>query len=118
MKYLILFLLFSAGISHAKIVSRNLTLSHHNIQVVDNYSAEKNIGLIRVKRCYNCKKMELILDNNTRFTVANKITNLENLLHIRLSQPSKAVRIQYNDIDKTVSFIHWNYINPEEVVLK
>lgn len=113
MKHLIFFLLFSCSISHAEIVSRNLTLNHHNIQVVSNYSAEKNTGLILVQLCSSCDKKELILDDNTRFTIDDKSTPLEKLLHTRLSQPSKAVRIQYNYKDSTVSFVHWNYTDPE-----
>jgi len=113
MKLLILFLLFSCSITHAEIVSRNMTLNYHNIQVVNNYSAAKNTGLIRVQLCSSCEKKELILDRNTRFTIDDKPAPLEELLHTRLSQPTEAVRIQYNYKDNTVSFIYWNYTDPE-----
>ncbi len=93
--------------SHAEIISQNLMVKHNDIQVVDNYSTKKMSGLIRVKSCSGCKAQELILDGDSIFLFQGQQLGMNVLLYTRLRYPSNQVRIQFNQRDKTVSYIRW-----------
>lgn len=93
--------------SHADIISKNLMVKHNDIQVVNNYSTQKMSGLIRVKSCSDCESLELILDGDSILLFKGQQLEMDVLLYTRLRSPSQNVRIQYNQRDKTVSYIRW-----------
>ena len=93
--------------SQAEIISQNLVVKHNDIQVVDNYSAKKMSGLIRVKSCSGCKPQELILDGDSILLFQGQPLGMDVLLYTRLRYPSNQVRIQFNQRDNTVSYIRW-----------
>lgn len=92
---------------HAEMVSQNLTVAYNKVQVVDNYSAQSKSGLIRVNTCGKCPALELILDQYSLLILDGRPIAMESLLSIRFKYPSSMVRIQYNDRDKTLSYIRW-----------
>lgn len=112
--YGVVLLLFLTSLSYGEIISNNLTLKYNDILVVDNYSSQRKSGLIRVKTCPNCERENLKLDENSILIVKGKQVSMNNLLHTRLKYPSKAVRIQYNRKDKTVSYIRWQLTQSQE----
>lgn len=93
--------------THAEIISQNLMVKHSDIQMVENYSTEKMSGRIRVKSCSGCEKQELILDGESIFLFQDHQLEMNALLYTLLRYPSKQVRIQFNQRDKTVSYIRW-----------
>ncbi|MFT4907395.1 MAG: hypothetical protein ACI978_001477 [Oleispira sp.] len=93
---------------HSDVLSRNITANANKITIAENYSAEKNYGLIHVKLCATCDTYKLTLDANTVLILNGKDQPTSTILRTRLTQPSKAVRIQYNNEDNSVSYIRWN----------
>jgi len=105
--YLILLLTFIPS-SYSEVLTRNLTVNSNKVTIIKNFSVEEKFGLIQVKICDICTRYELSLDDNTVFILNGSNQPTENLLRTRLTQPSKAVRIQYNNEDSSVSYIRWN----------
>ena len=104
-----MFLLILA-LSHsvnAEIISENIELNYNNILVVDNYSPKRKSGMIRIKACAYCQAENLKLDEHSVLILKDQQVSMNNLLHTRLKYPSKSVRIQYNRLDNTVSYIRW-----------
>lgn len=104
-----LFLLIttSAHSANAEIISKNIELNYNNILVVDNYSSKRKTGMIRIKACPYCQAENLKLDEHSVLILKDQQVSMNNLLHTRLKYPSKSVRIQYNRLDNTVSYIRW-----------
>lgn len=116
MKYFLILIagLLINGVTQADIISRNVILKYSDVQVVDNYSAEKESGLIRIKLCSNCNAKKLRLDENSILIFEGEEIALSSLLYTRLKHPSKAVRIQFNNLDNTVSYIRWSQSEEQE----
>jgi len=116
MKYFLILIagLLINGVTQADIISRNVILKYSDVQVVDNYSAEKESGLIRIKLCSNCNAKKLRLDENSILIFEGEEIALSSLLYTRLKYPSKAVRIQFNNLDNTVSYIRWSQSEEQE----
>lgn len=110
-QFLFFTLLAFTSIAHADILSRNLTVNSKNITVVENYSAEKEFGLINITTCDACPVIALTLSAKSIFILDNKNQPAENLSRTRLTRPSKAVRIQYNYQENSVAYIRWNPVS-------
>lgn len=104
----LLFLLIFAPLLHADVLSRNLTVNSNKITIVENYSPEKQFGSMKVKLCNSCPAKSLSINDTSIFILNGKNQPAEKILKTRLTQPSKAVRIQYNHEDNSVTYIRWN----------
>jgi hypothetical protein len=104
----LLLLLVLVPLAHADVLSRNLIVSSNKITVVESYSNNEQYGLIHIKLCNSCPVNTLTIDDNSIFILNGKDQPVEKILQTRLTQPSKAVRIQYNDEDNSISYIRWN----------
>jgi len=104
----LLLLLVLAPLTNADVLSRNLTVNSNKVTIIENYSQEKQYGSIQVKLCDSCSAKTLTINATSIFILNGKNQSAEKILHTRLTQPSKAVRIQYNHEDNSVAYIRWN----------
>jgi hypothetical protein len=107
-RFHLLLLLIFAPITQADVLSRNLTVNSNKITILDNYSPEKQFGTMNVKLCSSCPVKTLTITDTSIFILDGKNQPAEKILETRLTQPSKAVRIQYNHEDNSVTYIRWN----------
>lgn len=116
MKYLLVVIvgLLISGASQGEIISRNVMLKHSDLHIIKNYSVTSKNGLIRISPCENCNAKEFILDDGSILIFDGRQVSMERLLYTRFKYASDSVRIQYNSLDNTVSYIRWSQSKEQE----